>query len=46
MIMILQLLIFLIPGATVEIKGSHTLDVIKKGSPLNVNENVFKGELC
>jgi len=32
--------------ATVEIKGAHTLDVIKKGSPLNVNENVFKEGNC
>ena len=32
--------------ATVEIKGSHTLDVIKKGSPLNVNENAFKEGNC
>ena len=32
--------------ATVEIKGPHALDVIKKGSPLNVNENVFKEGNC
>ncbi len=32
--------------ATVEIKGTHTLDVIKKGSPLNVNENTFKEGNC
>ena len=32
--------------ATVEIKGAHTLDVIKKGSPLNMNENVFKEGNC
>ena len=32
--------------ATVEIKGAHALDVIKKGSPLNVNENVFKEGNC
>ena len=32
--------------ATVEIKGNHTLDVIKKGSPLNVNENIFKEGNC
>ena len=32
--------------ATVEIKGTHTLDVIKKGSPLNVNENIFKEGNC
>ena len=32
--------------ATVEIKGAHTLDVIKKGSPLNVNENTFKEGNC
>lgn len=32
--------------ASVEIKGAHTLDVIKKGSPLNVNENVFKEGNC
>jgi sarcosine oxidase subunit gamma len=32
--------------AAVEIKGAHTLDVIKKGSPLNVNENVFKEGNC
>ena len=32
--------------ATVEIKGAHALDVIKKGSPLNVNESVFKEGNC
>ena len=32
--------------ATVEIKGANALDVIKKGSPLNVNENVFKEGNC
>ena len=32
--------------ATVEIRGTHTLDVIKKGSPLNVNENAFKEGNC
>ena len=32
--------------ATVEIKGAHALDVIKKGSPLNVNETVFKEGNC
>jgi len=32
--------------ATVEIKGAHALDVIKKGSPLNVNENIFQEGNC
>ena len=32
--------------ATIEIKGAHALDVIKKGSPLNVNESVFKEGNC
>ena len=32
--------------AIVEIKGAHALDVIKKGSPLNVNESVFKEGNC
>ena len=32
--------------ATIEIKGAHALDVIKKGSPLNVNENIFKEGNC
>ena len=32
--------------AIVEIKGAHALDVIKKGSPLNVNESVFKEDNC
>ncbi len=32
--------------AIVEIKGAHALDVIKKGSPLNVNENVFEEGNC
>ena len=32
--------------AIVEIKGTHALDVIKKGSPLNVNESVFKEGNC
>ena len=32
--------------ATIEIKGAHALDVIKKGSPLNVNESVFKEDNC
>jgi len=32
--------------AVIEVKGSHTLDVIKKGSPLNVNDNVFTEGNC
>ena len=32
--------------AVIELKGSYTLDVIKKGSPLNVNENVFTEGNC
>jgi len=32
--------------AIVEIKGAHALDVIKKGSPLNVNESVFEEGNC
>jgi heterotetrameric sarcosine oxidase gamma subunit len=32
--------------AVIEVKGNHTLDVIKKGSPLNVNDNVFTEGNC
>ena len=32
--------------AVIEVKGNHTLDVIKKGSPLNVNENIFTEGNC
>lgn len=32
--------------AVIEVKGNYTLDVIKKGSPLNVNDNVFTEGNC
>ena len=32
--------------AVIEVKGNHTLDVIKKGSPLNVNDNIFTEGNC
>ena len=32
--------------AVIEVKGEHSLDVIKKGSPLNVNANVFNEGNC
>ena len=32
--------------AVIEVKGNHTLDIIKKGSPLNVNDNVFTEGNC
>ena len=32
--------------AVIEVKGNHTLDVIKKGSPLNVNDNVLTEGNC
>ena len=32
--------------AAIEVKGNRTLDVIKKGSPLNVNDNIFTEGNC
>ena len=32
--------------AVIEVKGNHTLDVIKKGSPLNVNDNILTEGNC
>ena len=32
--------------AVIEVKGNHTLDIIKKGSPLNVNDNIFTEGNC